>query len=376
VAERAGATTGDLLPGGTAHAEDGMSRIEWTDETWNPVSGCTKVSAGCKFCYAETVANRFWAKQYPAVARMNGTPVSPRTFTDVWTHPDRLAQPLGWRKPRRVFVNSMSDLFHPDVPDDFIDQVFAVMALCPQHTFQVLTKRPERMREYVSGLGASPGDRIGDACFDLEMRPEDSDCLVANIINGFAWWRDMPERGVPLDGSHPLWPLPNTWLGVSVENQATADVRIPFLLQTPAALRFVSVEPLLAPVNLAKIPAPNQCHQDALSGRNLWNGRPMERLDWLIVGGESGPKARPCDVEWIRSIVQQCKAAGVPCFVKQLGARPYDGATIEPTGEFRTSPETGHRQMGATVRTLGLRSHKGADPSEWPEDLRVREWPA
>jgi len=180
--------------------------IEWTDATWNPATGCSKVSQGCKHCYAE----REWPRMTKLVPAYAG-----RAFTDVATHADRLDQPLRWKKPRMIFVNSMSDLFHQDVPDSFIDQVFAVMALAPQHTFQVLTKRAKRMREYMSeGARAS-------AVFDIMRNSE---------IGYLAGGDKLPPQS---------WPLPNVWLGVSVEDQAAADERIPLLLDTPAAVRWI-----------------------------------------------------------------------------------------------------------------------------------------
>ena len=246
-----------------------MTSIEWTDQTWNPVTGCTKVSPGCAHCYAEGIANRLWKG---------------RPFEDVQVHADRVGQPLRWRKPRRVFVNSMSDLFHEAVPFRFLDAVFHVMRSTPRHTYQVLTKRPERMRFY------------------------------------------MRDTRAPL--------APNVWLGVSVENQRMADERIPLLLDTPAAVRFLSVEPLLGPVNL----------HPWLSGG----------INWCIVGGESGPQARPCELPWIGAIVEQCKAAGVPVFVKQLGRRP---------------------QVQGEPACTWIADRKGGRPDEWPPELRVREWP-
>jgi len=237
------------------------SKIEWTDEVWNPVTGCTKVSQGCKHCYAETIANRFWATQYPP--NEDG---SPRKFTDVRLHPERLEDPLKWKKPRRVFVNSMSDLFHESVPGDYIRQVLWTIQRCGWHTFMVLTKRPKRM-----------------------MR----------------WFSYDPEMPV----------LPNMWLGVSVEDQKTANARIPILLQTPAAVRFVSYEPALGPVDFASI-------NGALSS---WfrNGDidvvDEGRLHWIIMGGESGPGARPMHPDWARSVRDQCQATGVSFFFKQWG---------------------------------------------------------
>ncbi len=239
-----------------------MTGIEWTDETWNPVTGCTKVSPGCAHCYAEGVARRLWRG---------------RPFAEVRCHEDRLTQPLHWRRPRRVFVGSMSDLFHEAVPDKFIDQVFAVMARCPGHAFQVLTKRPERMRNYIGTPTPS----------ELKRR----------------WMLAGDTFAVPQP------PPPNVWLGVSVENQAAADERVPQLLDTPAAVRFASCEPLLGPVDLTWLDAPKgdgyACHRDALGGRAGrdyqcgWD-QPDEiglpSLDWVIVGGESGPGARRCNV--------------------------------------------------------------------------------
>lgn len=266
------------------------TNIEWTDATWNPVTGCTKVSAGCKNCYAEGIADRFFAKQYPPNA--DG---SLRKFTDVRCHPERLTEPRHWKKPRRVFVNSMSDLFHEDVPRDFIGVAFAIMRECPRHTFQILTKRAERMRNVVQWIRAS-------------------------------------ETG-PIS--------PNIQLGVSVENQPQADKRIPFLLQTSAAVRFLSVEPQLEAVDLYR--AADEWWQS--------NG-----IGWVICGGESGPGARPFNLAWAESLLKQCKAVGIPFFMKQVGSNPFI-----PEGYG----------VGAA-----LRDRKGGDPAEWPEHLRVREWPS
>lgn len=301
-----------------------MTGIQWTDETWNPVTGCTKVSTGCKHCYAEKLAPRVFAGQLTLVGR-HGGPTSavmrPRRFTDVMVHDDRLDRPLHWRKPRRVFVNSMSDLFHEDVPDEFIAQVFAVMMLARKHTFQVLTKRPDRMRRFVA---ACPG--------------------IAEAFHRLDHWR------VPWE-----WPIPNVWLGVSCENQETADERIPILLDTPAAVRFVSAEPLLGPVELSRY--------------MVWIDDACSMLDWIIAGGESGPKARPCDVGWIRSIVEECRCAGVPVFVKQRGSLWFDTDRREGMRRACTVP------ADSAWTWVTQRDRKGGDPSEWPEDLRVREWP-
>ena len=260
------------------------SRIEWTESTWNPTTGCTKVSQGCKHCYAE--------RDWPRMVRLPA--YQGREFTDVACHPERLDQPLRWRKPRRIFVNSMSDLFHQGVPEEFIAQVFAVMAATPEHTYQVLTKRPERMLALLDGPGFS------DLVDDLMHIHTHSDAD---------------------------WPLPNVWLGVSVEDQATADERIPLLLQTPAAVRWISAEPLLGPIDMEMMRV----------AHDLGEGQPylspllgyvsdghgdtcrVEGLDWVVAGGESGPKARPSHPGWFRSLRYQCKAADVPFLFKQWG---------------------------------------------------------
>lgn len=308
-----------------------MSAIEWTSETWNPLVGCTKVSAGCKGCYAIRQA---WRNAHmPHTAERYAGTVAKTSSGLNWTGQVRLVEsvldkPLRWRKPRRVFVNSMSDLFHESVPDEWIARIFNVMADAPQHTFQVLTKRPGRMREVLRG-------------------PKSHRLWSPNL-----WHRSI---------------LPNVWLGVSVEDQATADARIPLLLEAPAAVRFVSAEPLLGPVRFDRIAIPgvrrpelgDETHASALFDHAGYTNR----LDWVIVGGESGPGARPCDVEWIGSIVRQCRDAGVPAFVKQLGSWAYDSRFM--------SPATRHAANCAT----GIHSRKGGDPAEWPEDLRVREFP-
>ena len=228
--------------------------IEWTDATWNPVRGCTRVSEGCRFCYAERIAARFSGpgKPYAGLARMTAS--GPR-----WTGKARLIKkhledPIRWRRPRRVFVNSMSDLFFERIPVDWIQSILDVMLQSPQHSFQVLTKRERRMSEVVPRLRLQDG-RL---------------------------WKDDPPSHI--------------WLGVSVENQEMADRRIPVLARTPAAIRFLSVEPLIAPVKL----------------RGLLNG-----IHWVIVGAESGPGARPMQMDWVRAVRDECVAAGLAFFFKQ-----------------------------------------------------------
>jgi protein gp37 len=241
------------------------SGIEWTDATWNPITGCTKVSPGCAHCYAEAITLRF----------KRGGPFLPGKTT-IRLHPDRLDQPARWREPRMVFVNSMSDLFHEEVPFHFIRQVFQVMEANPKHTYQVLTKRPERMLEFTSTRSQAWPDQI--------------------------------------------------WIGVSVENQYWADKRIPLLKRVPAKVRFLSCKPLLRPIDLD-----------------------LEGIHWVIAGGESGRRARPMDVGWVRSLRDQCANADTPLFVKQLGTR--------------------------WAQANRASDHKGGAVGDWPADLDIREYP-
>ncbi len=303
-----------------------MTTIQWTDFTWNPVRGCSVVSPGCTNCYAMKQAHRFSTGWYAGLTKL--TNCGPVWTGDVRLVPEKLDEPLRWRKPRRIFVNSMSDLFHEKVPDEFILAVLGVAALAPQHTFQILTKRPERMREVI-GCFTGLEDAAVKAC-------------VGNALN-----RIGVRSVCHVDWT---WPIRNVWLGTSCEDQARADERIPLLLQTPAAVRFLSVEPLLGPVVLWRL------KNDPTLGANA------RGPDWVIVGGESGPGARPCDVAWIRSLVEQCKAAMVPVFCKQLGSFPC---------AYR---EVGTAKGGCLV-PIELRHRKGGDPTEWPTDLRVREFP-
>lgn len=304
--------------------------IEWTDATWNPVRGCSRVSEGCRNCYAERTALRFAEGPFfEFVTKVNGHAAWTGKVELVEEH---LTYPLHWRAPRRIFVNSMSDLFHEVLPDSAIDQVFAVMARASHHTYQILTKRPRRMLEYMlENAGHAARGRVQDV---LDQTDSDS-------------------RSYSVDAEllFDSWPLPNVWLGVSVEDQETADVRIPLLLKTPAARRFVSYEPALGAVNFTALQPNREVEIDALNGRHGVY-RPLQgtntKIDWLIVGGESGPGARPFDIAWARNTIAQCKAAGVACFVKQLGA--FYGSVVK------------HDKNGGAW-------------NEWPEDLRVREFP-
>jgi protein gp37 len=323
----------------------GDTSIEWTDVTWNPVRGCSHVSEGCRNCYAERFAARFSGPGQPyeglvkLVAReirqfktVNGEPTGDfRTVTRSearWTGevrlvPERLADPLSWRKPRRVFVNSMSDLFHETLTNEQIAAVFGVMAAASKHTFQVLTKRPKRMLEWFRWL-----DGYGHEAMAVEA--------AMHLCRGAADKRKLEAYERAVCGHRP-WPLPNVWIGVSVENQSTTDERIPLLLQTPAAVRFVSYEPALGPVDFDMPRCDRRNHEDDWtiaddgtpwcnacdSERSYGHWLGIDRVDWVIAGCESGPGARPAQVEWFRSVRDQCKAAGVPFFLKQTTS--YDG---------------------------------------------------
>jgi protein gp37 len=304
----------------------GTTKVEWAQKSWNPVTGCTKASPGCLNCYAERMAKRLAGRYgYPAV--------EPFAVT---LHPDRLDEPRHWKKPSRVFVCSMGDLFHADVPAEYVDEVFQVMADCPQHTFLVLTKRPENIQEKLYG-------HIG-------------------LLGGGDF-------------------LPNVWFGVTAENQAAADARIPILLQTPAAKRFVSCEPLLDLVDLTSVEWPNKGgHRvDVLRG-GYWceagyrglgpaaqlganrggftNHSDMETLDWVIVGGETGPGARPMRPVWGRSLLEQCKDAAAPFFFKSWGTAydiPKERVRLLAGVEWNQYPEMGGGPMPTAL--LGTNEH-------------------
>lgn len=255
------------------------TKIEWTDTVWNPTTGCNKVSAGCKNCYAERMHKRLQG--------MGQAKYQTDFNKGVQTWEDELLKPLSWKKPRMVFVNSMSDLFHEDVPFEFVDKVFAVMALTPQHTYQVLTKRADRMEEY------------------FKMINEEGD------MNR---WRLASMDVIDIDWASTdfeNFPLPNVWLIVSVENQEQLEKRVPHLLRCPAAVRGFSCEPLLGRLDLRNW----LMIETDLDG----NTRGFGYINWVIAGGESGPGARPMHPDWVRSLRDQCQAAGVPFFFKQWG---------------------------------------------------------
>lgn len=342
----------------------GKTTIEWTHApgyvggVWNPTTGCTRVSDGCDNCYAFALHDRRYKANLDAAdlstgERLRGGDGSVRAtlpqqarklgrslpfpkqydlpFSRVQLLEDRLDVPLRTKKPTCYFVDSMADLFHEDVPDEFISGVWKTMWEAQQHRFLILTKRPDRMRRFAAETGLA-----------------------------LTWDTTTPNK----PWNHEV--LPNVWLGTSVEDQKAADERIPHLLATPAAVRFLSCEPLLGPVNLSAYvhgPAWNPESDAAIArggalGRALTYTREHARyIDWLIVGGESGPRSRPMDLAWVRGLRDQCQDAGVALFVKQLGPQPI---VIDGLG---------------TQRIFRLRDRKGGDMDEWPEDLRVREWP-
>lgn len=337
------------------------SKIEWTDATWNPTRGCSKIAAGCAHCYAETFAERFrGVKGHPYEQGFD-----PRIA------PEKLLEPLRWKKPRRIFVDSMSDLFHESFPDRYIAAVFGVMSACAErglgHTFQLLTKRPAAALSWFRW-------------FESQRIPQS---VLHEAVKSYVGY-DEPHR--PAVNLAAGWPLPNVWIGTSIANQHDADANIPILLQIPAAIRFLSVEPLLGPIDLSP-----WFDNIAVSNHGDWmriNDLP-QAIHWVIVGGESGPKARPCNVEWSRSIVRQCKAASVPVFVKQLGAHvrgSHDGFLVDryemPDGSWIRLPvivvPAAEKRVAAALEMavgFSLFDRKGGDWSEWPEDLRVREFP-
>lgn len=316
--------------------------IEWTDVSWNPVRGCSLVSAGCANCYAMKFAHRFSGAGKPYEGLTELGPHGPRWTGKIQLVSEALDEPLHWKKPRRIFVNSMSDLFHEDVPDAFIASVYAVMVAAYQHDFQALTKRPERRRHLLAH----------------QIFRNDVGLVAAKHINAL-----RGPHSLNATGNLASWnagAVPNIWEGVSVEDQKTADERIPKLLATSAAVRWVSAEPLLGPVDL----------EACLSGfgRALYD----DGLNWVVVGGESGPGARPCDVAWICAIKDQCRCAGVPVFVKQLGSRPYAVEGSLAAQEWTAS------SASAVMDDCGWihpKDRKGGDMHEWPIDLGVREWP-
>lgn len=304
-----------------------MTKIQWSDMTVNPIHlmktdgthgghWCRKISAGCKNCYAEeqNQSNYFkFASKLPYTGK-----VPQNLILDLVV----MKKLINMRSPKKIFLCSMTDLFGEWVPDEWIDQIFACMAIAKQHTFQILTKRPERMQKY----------------FDDDFR--------VNLINNAAYKIDKSRR-------IPNLPLPNVLLGTTVENQQTADDRIPLLLKTRGTKIFLSCEPLLEAIDLNK------------HFRTLDDGYELTWLDylhWIIIGGESGSDARPCHIDWIRSIVKQCQGTNVAVFVKQLGSM-----AIESTPYIVDVATSNHQ--------IKLKDRKGENIDEFPEDLKIREFP-
>lgn len=365
--------------------------IEWTHrpgtkgETWNPIRArnkatgavgwhCEHVTEACRFCYAE---------RQNVIGTRGGTklPFKPghRKDLDIFLDEKTLLKPLHWKAPRTIFVCSMTDLFGEWVSDEWLDRIFAVAALCPQHTFIVLTKRPERMRDYL-WEPARPFQRIH----------------IAAAIDPTPWrWVFDQKRAITPYNLYlqTRLPLPNVWCGCSVCDQPDADASVPVLLQTPAAIRFISYEPALGPVDFTRIRS--ECLGRIHALRGWYSYEPGVRIDhtrlnWIISGGESGPKARPFDVRYARQTIRQCKAAGVACFVKQLGGfvidrndAGFDGCDekswpehIESEDRVDFEPYGYVDEAQGSLARIRLRDKKGGDWTEWPEDLRVREFPA
>ena len=356
--------------------------IEWTDSTWNPFMGCSRVSEGCRHCYAERIAGRFSAKAAGAGVYDGLTQLV--KGGQVWTGKLNSAReqtwelPLRWKKPRRVFVNSMSDLFHENAPPKWVDRTFATMALAPRHVFQILTKRPERMLDYLTLAGTKAN--IDAELIGIKLSRREFDHL-------------------PFEP--PAWPLPNVWLGVSVENQRAADERIPLLLRTPAAMRFISAEPLLGPISLDRWsgealkcmwpgcgwwgPTGEACRDESnpdgsrtfcpCCGETCPPAALLgEALHWVICGGESGPRARAMTPDWARSLKDQCVNAGVPFFFKQWGEW-MPGSGPDPAKEI---PVHAHNGDGSPMGLMHLAGKKAAgallDGREWkqfPQEIPV-----
>lgn len=339
------------------------TRISWTNKTWNPLVGCSRTSPGCDRCYAIGVAHRAMQPAHRGLTLM--TEHGADWTGEVRCLPDRLTVPETWRRPCLVFVNSMSDLFHRDVPPGFIVQVFATMALTPRHTYQVLTKRAQRMAKWTSDptnqclVNVEVAHRLGIRT--AHFAPIDSSAAARRL--GAAIGDARVAAGLE---RYSTWPLPNVWLGVSVESQRYANLRLPHLLSTHTAVRWVSAEPLLGRLDLG-IGDPHRGHlsddvhghphpRTCLTCSSEDHDVPYFRrdpghsgIDWVVAGGESGPGARPMDLEWARSLRDQCCDAGVPFFMKQLGA--------------------------VRARELGAATRAGHALDELPGDLQIRELP-
>lgn len=320
----------------------GITSIEWTDRSINPFRArdgqghtghhCEKISPGCANCYASTMQRRFLMSEYNKVRRAG---------IELFLDESKLQEVLRRKTPTKWFWCDMTDMFLEDYPDEWIDKCFAVMALTPQHTHQILTKRPERMRHYLGTNETSRQFRMQKIWMEMLDFREDADHMIH-------------------------LPFPNVWLGVSVEDQQTADERIPVLLETPAVVRWISAEPLLGTVNLYKVDVRGEfwLYYNTLSGvkhdgQSTDPIQPVGKLDWVFVGGESGVKARDCSVDWMKEIVRQCGIYKTPVFVKQLGKKPYQPPyKADTTGYY-----------------LPISDRKGKNFAEFPVELQVREYP-
>lgn len=322
------------------------TKIQWTDATWNPVRGCSRVGPECDNCYAMRQAHRTSGPggAYNGLTVIRNEKVDWRGYARF--HPETLQQPLRWKRSRRIFVNSMSDLFHESLTNEEIAAVFGIMAAAPQHTFQVLTKRPERMAEWFAWLKDQDSGDAGGVLHNA----------LGLAMQGIDGWDDDDRHCEQLlESCNDGWPLANVWLGTSVGLE-DAQWRIDALRKVPAVLRFLSLEPLLGP----------------LPNLNL------EGIHWVIVGGESGHGARPCALEWIEGILDQCRAAGVACFIKQLGAVVVSEERTAPEDMFPKRKRTKYdysRNGEVWAWSAGLAHKKGGDPEEWPSKLRVRQFP-
>lgn len=331
-----------------------MTTISWTKEVWNFLLGCSRDNEECDRCYAMRVAHRGMDPSHRGLTKIRpkGSVHAGVDWNgEVRFLPERLGIPLRWKKARKVFVNSMSDLFHPRVPFEVIAASLMVMAACPQHTFQVLTKRAARARAFFVWL-SEQGDTVWNtlhACAEKHMLPEDFKQLEDRL--GF-----------------PAWPLPNLHLGVSAGRQETADAKVFDLLHCPAAVHWVSMEPLLGAVDLTQLNIGDGQILNALTGhiylpphRGIFFA--PNKITWVVPGGESGGGARACDLDWIRALASQCERFKTPLFVKQIGARPVF---------FPGDPVTGYEGI---AQQWPINDAKGEAMAEWPKDLRVRQWP-
>ena len=363
------------------------SGISWTDATANVVVGCSRISEGCQNCYAERLAATRLAhtKRYKGLAVMRESG-KPQWMGEVRLVPEAIEQVLRWRAPRKIFLTAMGDPFHDGVSDDDLEFLFGAMHVAGHHTFQVLTKRPKRMAEFIKKTTA-------ERCLAEFTIRLGNGVLKDQSPTGKSDWSKRMPRGFD-------WPLKNVWLGVSVENQATANERIPHLLATPASVRFLSCEPLLEAVDLTRIVDPNPAIVNApvtitfhaLVRKGGIALRAGLGIDWVIAGGESGSGARPFDLAWARSLRDQCASAGVAYFCKQLGSNAIDSDGFDVMNErgevaySRGNDVPGVEAMrlealhkGRILRPRNysrfLRDRAGADIAEFPEDLRIQQFP-